>query len=657
MKKLTAIFCLTIFCFSAKAQPVHSYAQDLANTAIKIWPDSFSVKPGNPAKWSYDQGVILKGIEGIWNATGDGKWFRYIQKQMDYFIGEDGSIKGYKTTEHNIDNVNNGKLALLLYEVTGKDKYRKAAELLRHQLATHPRTSEGGFWHKQVYPNQMWLDGLYMGEPFYAQYAKVFGEDSIFNDVTRQFVLMEKHARDPQTGLLYHGWDESKQQKWADKTTGLSPNVWGRALGWYGMAMVDALDYFPANHPGRNDIIKILNRFAAAVTKVQDAKTGLWYDVVDKPKEPKNYFEASASSMLVYTLAKGVRKGYLPASYLSNVTKGWAGILKEFVKNENGQVNLHGTVSVSGLGGNPYRDGSFAYYMSEPVVVNDPKGMGAFINAANEIELLQVPKVGAGKTVMLDNYFNNEWKPEPGSIGRAATGEMFNTELKKEWNSVRSIPFHYIWDEQDNDGFSTLRFVFESYGAKTATLKAAPTAQNLKGASVYIVVDPDDQKETTKPNIISEKDATAVSNWVKAGGVLLLLSNDSGHNNVKSMNVLSTKFGIRLNEDLFNTVEGSKFEQGVVDLSAASNIFSTAKKAYVKELATLNVSAPAKTIVTKGGKNIIATATYGKGNVFVIGDPWLYNEYTDGRKLPPDFDNYKAAQDLAKWALLQAKKK
>lgn len=636
MKKTGTILFFTITCFVAKAQS-HSYAQDLANTAMKIWPDSFSVKPGNPAKWSYDQGVILKGIQGVWYKTGDVKWFNYIQKQMDYFIGEDGSIKGYKPDEYNIDHINNGKLALLLYEVTGKEKYRKAAQLLRTQLKTHPRTSEGGFWHKKIYPWQMWLDGLYMGQPFYAEYAKVFGEDTIFNDVTRQFVLMERHGRDPKTGLLYHGWDESRQQKWADKTTGLSPNVWGRALGWYGMAMVDALDYFPANHPGRDSIIQILNRFAKSVTGIQDAKTGLWYDVPTMPKEPKNYVEASASSMLVYTLAKGVRKGYLPAAYLANAVKGWAGILKEFIKVENGQTNLHRTVAVSGLGGNPYRDGSFAYYMSEPVIVNDPKGMGAFINAANEMELVEMPKPGAGKTVLLDNYFNNETTKEPGG--------------------TRNIPFHYIWDEMDNNGFSLLGFVFESYGAKTATLKEAPTAQNLKSASVYIVVDPDDLKETPTPKIIAEKDAAAVADWVKAGGVLVLMGNDSARNNIKSMNVLATKFGVRLNEDLFNTVEGNQYEQGAVMVPEGHEIFKTARKIYAKEIATLNVSAPAKAILKKEGKNVIAVSKFGKGTVFVIGDPWLYNEYTDGRKLPADFHNFEAANDLVKWLLAQTTKK
>jgi unsaturated rhamnogalacturonyl hydrolase len=634
MKKFGTILGLLFVAASASAQQP-SYAQALAVTAMKKWPDSFSLKAGSPAKWSYDQGVVLKGIEGVWQATGDGKWFNYIQKSMDHFVSDDGTIKGYKQDEFNIDNVNNGKVLLLLYQVTGKEKYRKAVATLREQLRNHPRTKEGSFWHKKVYPYQVWLDGLYMAQPFYAEYAKVFGEDTIFNDIARQFVLIERHARDPKTGLLYHGWDESRQQKWANQTTGLSPLVWGRALGWYGMAMVDALDYFPASHPGRDSIIQILNRFAKAVTTVQDSRTGLWYDIPNMPSAPKNYPEASVSSMLVYTLAKGVRKGYLPAAYLTNARKGYTGILNQFIKEEEGQTNLHGTVSVSGLGGNPYRDGSFAYYMSEPVIVNDPKGMGAFILAADEMEMLPTLTSAKGKVVLLDNFFNHETRKGP---------------------SGQTVNWHYVWDERDNDGFSTLGHVFESYGAQKKTLSEAPTAKNLKGADIYIVVDPDDKKESPSPNIISEKDAVAVSDWVKAGGVLVLLGNDSGHNNISSMNVLATKFGIRLNNDLFNTVEGSKFEQGAVDVTNTPEIFKTARKIYAKEVATLNLTAPAKAIVTKEGKNIMAVAKYGKGTVFAIGDPWLYNEYTDGRKLPSDFHNYQAAQDLVKWLLAQTKK-
>jgi unsaturated rhamnogalacturonyl hydrolase len=636
MKKTATIFFLIISIGIGTYAQERSYATELANTAIKLWPDSFALKSGQPAKWSYDQGVILKGIEGLWNRTGDGRWFNYIQKSMDFYVQEDGSIRGYKLEEYNLDNVNNGKLLLLLYEVTGKEKYRKAVDLLRKQLKTHPRNSEGGFWHKKVYPGQMWLDGLYMAEPFYAQYAKLFHEDTAFNDIARQFILIDRHTRDTKSGLYYHGWDETKQQKWADKQTGLSPNVWGRALGWYGMAMVDALDYFPDGHPGRDSIIRILNRFATAVTKVQEAKTGLWYDVPNLPSEPKNYFEASASSMLVCALAKGVRKGYLPSTFLKNAQKAYDGILKQFIKTDHGQTDLAGTVSVSGLGGNPYRDGSFAYYMSEPVIVNDPKGMGAFINAANEMELLTSLGKGKGKTVVLDYYFNDEWKKD-------ATG----TEVR----------YHYTWDDKANSGFSMLGEAYHNYGVHTNCLTVAPTKKNLKGANIYIIVDPDTEKETAKPHFMDKSSAEAIADWVKDGGVLILMANDAGNAELKNFNLLSSKFGITFNEDNYNLVQGNQFEQGAVMIPQAHPVFPSAKKIYVKELSTLNVKAPATTVLTKEGRNVIAIAKYGKGSVFAIGDPWLYNEYVDGRKLPSDFDNYKAAVDLVKWSVDQTKKK
>jgi unsaturated rhamnogalacturonyl hydrolase len=454
-----------------------NWSQGMAASVMSWWNDSAAKKP---AKWSYDMGVVLKGMEAMWRATGDPAYFKYIQKSIDAWVDEDGNIRGYEPHEYNIDHVNNGKNVLLLYRVTEKAKYKRAADNLRAQLQTHPRTKEGSFWHKKVYPWQVWLDGLYMGQPFYAEYAMLFGEDTVFNDVARQFAAIERHARDPKTGLLYHGWDESKEQKWANKQTGLSPHIWARALGWYGMGMVDALDYFPANHPGRDTIVGILNRFVKAITKVQDAKTGLWYDVIDMPNEPKNYFEASASAMLVYTMAKGIRKGYLPATYWANAQKGYAGILKQFVdKNAEGQVQLKGTVKVSGLGGNPYRDGSFAYYMSEPVIVNDWKGVGAYLLAGAEMENFPAAMPGKGKTVTVDYFFNHE--------------------DKKELNGFK-YPTHYTWNELSYNGFGYLGEIFSSYGAKLSTLEAAPTAANLAKTDVYIVVDPDGLKDNKNPN-------------------------------------------------------------------------------------------------------------------------------------------------------------
>jgi Predicted unsaturated glucuronyl hydrolase involved in regulation of bacterial surface properties, and related proteins len=629
MKRLIyLVFLLISLNGSAQELP---YSQQLALTAMHIWPDSFSVVPGRPARWSYDQGVILKGIEGIWLATGDAKWFRYIQHSMDHYVREDGSIKDYNPEHYNIDHINNGKLLLTLYRVTGKEKYKKAVQLLRKQLLTHPRTNEGGFWHKKIYPFQMWLDGLYMGQPFYAEYAQVFGEDTIFNDVARQFVLMEKHSRDDKTGLLYHGYDESRQQRWADKVTGRSPHFWGRALGWFGMAMVDVLDYFPMEHPGRKQIIDILNRFATAVVKVQDAHTGMWYDIVDLPHRAPNYLESSATAMLAYTLAKASRKGYIAESYRAHAQKAFEGLVKyKLSKSADGFTNLEGTVSVSGLGGNPYRDGSFEYYMSEKVVQNDPKGMGAFILAANEIEMIPNLSQGKGKTILLDNFFNNEWKAGP---------------------SGKPEPWHYIWEERGNNGYFFWGSIFEQHGAAISTLKAAPSAANLKKAAVCIIVDPDTDRETAHPNYMTPAYATIIANWVKAGGVLVVMGNNSVNAEQEKINLLLQKFGIRFKGDDQLMVKGNNYDEGKVDIDANHPIFKTARNVFLKEVTSLQITPPAKSILRTKDFDIMASAKYGKGTVFVVGDPWIYNEYVDGRKLPSKYENYAAAKDLVKWLL------
>jgi unsaturated rhamnogalacturonyl hydrolase len=633
MKKLLiAGFALLTISVSAQEIPL---SQQVAATVMNIWKDSFAL--GNQAKWSYDMGVILKGFEGIWRNSGDVKYYNYILKQMDFFVKDDGTIKTYRPDEYNIDHINNGKLVLLLFKVTQKEKYLKAAKLLREQLRTHPRTNEGGFWHKKIYPYQMWLDGLYMGSPFYAEYADLVHEDTAFNDVGNQFIWMEKHARDAKTGLLYHAWDESKQQKWANKETGLSPLFWARAMGWYATALVDALDWFPENHPKRKDLIAILNRLVNAIEKVQDTKTGLWLDILNYsgPGKEKNYFEASASSQFVYAVAKGVRKGYLPALKIAIAKKGYAGIVKQFIKVENGQTNLHGTVKVSGLGGNPYRDGSFEYYMSEQVIVNDPKGVGAFLLASNEMEMLPTQTVGKGKTVVLDRYFNSEKRKD------AASGNM--------------VYWHYVWKEYSHPGFAGLGYVFNKYGAKLSSLDVAPTMANLQKASVYVIVDPDHVKDNPAPNYVADRDVKAISEWVKAGGVLVLMANDSMNCDLDHFNKLGKAFGITFTNKSRNMVKNDEYETGVV-VPNDKQIFQEPYKMYLKEISVLSVKAPAKAIVTKENDSIIAVAKYGKGTVFAVGDPWLYNEYIDGRKLPAEYPNYKAANDLVKWLLTQSKK-
>jgi unsaturated rhamnogalacturonyl hydrolase len=376
------IFVLLVALYAAaQSKPISEQAAATAMTAL--WRES-----GYPAKWTYDHGLVLKGIERVWINTGDKQYFDFIKRGMDHFVADDGTIRTYSQDEYNIDNILPGRNLLFLYKATREEKYKKAAALLREQLKTHPRTSEGGFWHKKIYPSQMWLDGLYMGEPFYAEYAVTFNEPAAFDDIAKQFILMERHSRDDKTGLLYHGWDESKQQRWANPQTGRSPNFWGRAMGWYAMALVDTLDYFPEKHKQRAELVTILNRLAQAVAKYQEPRSGLWYQVLDKGTAKGNYLESSAACMFVYALAKGVRDGHLPDSYMQVARNGYSGILREFVKTDaHGQLNLEGTVNVGGLGGNPYRDGSYEYYLSEKVVTNDPKGIGALLLAATEMEI------------------------------------------------------------------------------------------------------------------------------------------------------------------------------------------------------------------------------------------------------------------------------
>jgi len=312
----------------------------------------------------------------------------YAKAYADQFISEDGIISGYKRSDFNIDKLNSGKFLFELYINTKDEHYKKAIFILRDQLKEHPRTSEGGFWHKLRYPHQMWLDGLYMGAPFYAQFGKEFNEPAVFDDVVNQFVTVHKHTFDTITGLNYHGWNESKEQQWANLQTGCSPNFWGRAEGWYAMALVDVLDFIPENHSGRTKLLEILNQVAAGIKSVQDNESGLWYQVLDKGTQKGNYLEASASCMFVYSLLKATRLNYIDKEYRLVAEKGYEGILKNFIEeNNDGTISLTNVCSVAGLGGTPYRNGTYEYYIGEPVRDNDPKGVGPFILASLEMKM------------------------------------------------------------------------------------------------------------------------------------------------------------------------------------------------------------------------------------------------------------------------------
>lgn len=617
------------------------YAEKMAETIMKTYPDSMVVmrytsivepnEPVNvadknrPAKWNYEMGTVFMGFERLWRTSGDFRYYEYMKKILDKFITEDGKIKTYKMEDYNLDNIPTGRQLLTFFQTQNIKKYKQAADLLQIQLARQPRTKADGYWHKLIYPTQMWLDGLYMAQPFRAEYALMTGKTEDFEDIANHFIIMERMGRDDKTGLLYHGWDESRTQKWANPQTGKSPEFWSRAMGWYIMGLVDVLENFPAEHPRRAELVNILNRLSSALVKYQDPATGVWWQVTDKGGKEGNYLESSGSAMFVMGLAKGVKLGYLPETYLPAIKKGMDGLITQFVeKDAQGTYHYTKAVGGAGLGGTPYRDGTYEYYVKEPYRTDDLKAIGPFIQACVEVDLLN-SRLGKGKTILVDNYFNNEYR--------------------------NGLKFHYTWTDKTDSGYSWWGGLMNDMGAKTALLSTEPTLQNLKGANALIIVDPDTKKETANPNFVQQKHIQVLKQWVMNGGKLVLLANDTTNCEIKNFNNLTKAFGIELTGKNRNMVKNDQYEQGTFMLSGNDEIFKDARKIYVKELVTLKTSLPAKPLFEEGGDTIMAVAKVGKGEVFVLGDPWIYNEYVNGRKLPSDFENLKAAKYLAEWML------
>jgi unsaturated rhamnogalacturonyl hydrolase len=348
-----------------------------------------SVVKRNPVvifdKWDYTAGLVLLAMQRLSAVTIDAGYGLYVKRSIDSLVGPDGTIKSYRQADFNLDQINEGRVLFALADATHDPRYGRAADQLRAQLAAQPRTADGGFWHKQIYPEQMWLDGLYMAEPFYAELAAQRADTAAMTDVTRQFLIVAQHLRDSTTGLYYHAWDSARRQPWADPATGRSKNIWGRAVGWYLMAAVDVLDYLPAKHPNHPALVRVVQQLADAVARVQDT-SGVWWQVLDQPNRPRNYLEESASAMFTYSFAKGARMGYLAPKYHALATRAFDGMLRQFVSTDaDGLVSIRGICKVAGLGGTPPRDGTYEYYVSEPVVSDDYKGVGAFMLAAIEL--------------------------------------------------------------------------------------------------------------------------------------------------------------------------------------------------------------------------------------------------------------------------------
>lgn len=390
-------FCaLACGCTSrAPAAPSEPWSVRMADSVMVRFADPATIETsddGSTPKWNYAPAFLVHAVAQVGVRTGEHKYVDYARRYMTGFVDHRGVIvtPTYDPATFKLDDVAPARVSLLLHRQTRDAKWLAAAHALADQLRRQPRTSDGGFWHKQIYPQQMWLDGIFMACPFMAEYSAIDGTPWQ-DEAVRQIVTIAQHAHDAKTGLYYHGWDESHAQRWADPSTGRSPCLWARAVGWYAMGIVDTLESLPPEHPRRAELVDILRGLADAIARVQDPQTGLWFQILDQGGREGNYLESSASCMFVYALAKGVRLGHIEPRYSDVARRGYNGILARFVETDahTGLVSLKDTCRVAGLGGQPYRDGSYAYYVSEPRVANDPKGLAPFILASLEIEQMK----------------------------------------------------------------------------------------------------------------------------------------------------------------------------------------------------------------------------------------------------------------------------
>ncbi len=372
-------------------EKIDAYVQRLIRESTPeytVW-NIEKVRQGKPASWNYIDGCMMTALLAMAEITGNPRYSDFAESYIDWFIAEDGAIRSYEPEKFNLDDINEGRVLFPLYEMTGKEKYRKAARLLRRQLEEQPRTFEGNFWHKAIYPNQVWLDGLYMAQPFYALYEKHLGTGD-YSDTLGQIEKVREHMYDPAKGLYYHGYDASRTAFWADPETGCSQNFWLRSIGWFAVALADLCEILPGG--AENDRLRaIFAELMAGADRWSDPETGLYWQVVDQGGREGNYLETSGSSMLAYAMLKGARLGVLDKEYAAKGEKTFRGIVDKYLSFTDGELNLGGICLVAGLGpeSNRRRDGSYEYYISEPVVQNDAKGVAPFLLCYTEIKRLE----------------------------------------------------------------------------------------------------------------------------------------------------------------------------------------------------------------------------------------------------------------------------
>lgn len=390
---LLSIIALTTLSCNANNEQ-ESWAVRMVESEIQRNPEAWQLDFQPKLKWDYCHGLELRAMLYVARKYNREDILDYALSYADTMVNADGTIKKYKITDYSLDRINSGKYLFDVYDLTGEERYKNALDLLRSQFENQPRNEDGTFWHKKIYPHQVWLDGIYMGSPYLVEYASRYesGEQQAtdYADAINQMIQAAKLTYDAESGLFRHACDVSRQMFWCDSITGHSQHCWGRALGWYAMALVDNLEMIPTDSPQREQVVEIIQYLASQLQRYADKETGLWYQVMDRSGEAGNYLESSASCMFTYALYKGVRIGVLPSSYLTVADKAWNNILDRFIKvDENGLVSITEVCAVAGLGGKNNRPGDYNYYITEMKRDNDAKAVGPFILAALEVEMLQ----------------------------------------------------------------------------------------------------------------------------------------------------------------------------------------------------------------------------------------------------------------------------
>ena len=403
MKKLILSIASILVAFQSWAGNDYSFIRDVKPYSVQMIMSEMARNPdgtyldgrNGERKWNYTTGLELKSFMDA-TCRYDLPWVvDYVREWADTMAAEDGTVYKYKKSNYNVDHICPARIYFDLHDRFGNEdkRYRRVTRMIREQIDDQPRTKSGEFWHKQIYPHQVWLDGFYMALPFYAEYTRRYApkeqKDSLFADIVHQFTAGAENTYDPATGLFRHAWDESRSMFWCDPETGLSEHAWGRATGWYAVALVEVLDYLPYRHPGRQELIDQLNYFVKVLPKWADKETGMWYQVLDCPDREGNYQEATCSIMFIYAFLKGLRMGYIDDSHRDYILGLYPKFLDRFLKeNPDGTISITDCCSVGGLGGKQMRKGDFAYYLSEPIIDNDCKGVGPFIWASLEWEAL-----------------------------------------------------------------------------------------------------------------------------------------------------------------------------------------------------------------------------------------------------------------------------